>query len=70
MEAGRNDGNLLYLLHLYCDSISRLLEKEGFQGFGKYASYHQPHIWSPACMHQVIAHCLLAKLCQLISRWR
>ena len=37
VEAGRNEGNLLYLLHVYCDSLSRLLEKHGFQGFGKYA---------------------------------
>ena len=35
VEAGRNEGNLLYLLHVYCDSISRLLERHGFQGFGK-----------------------------------
>ena len=36
VEAERNEGNLLYLLHVYCDSLSRLLEKHGFRGFGKY----------------------------------
>lgn len=36
IEAGRHEGNLLYLLHVYCDSLSRLLEKHGFQSFGKY----------------------------------
>ncbi|KAL0039591.1 hypothetical protein WJX77_002835 [Trebouxia sp. C0004] len=35
VEAGRSEGNLLYLLHVYCDSLSRLLEKHGFRGFGK-----------------------------------
>ncbi len=40
VEAGRSEGNLLYLLHVYCDSLSRLLEKHGFRGFGKYALPH------------------------------
>ncbi len=40
VEAGRSEGNLLYLLHVYCDSLSRLLEKHGFTGFGKYALPH------------------------------
>ncbi|DBB17253.1 TPA: hypothetical protein ACH3X3_014305 [Trebouxia sp. C0006] len=35
VEAGRSEGNLLYLLHVYCDTLSRLLEKHGFTGFGK-----------------------------------
>ncbi len=40
VEAGRSEGNLLYLLHVYCDTLSRLLEKHGFTGFGKYAPSH------------------------------
>ncbi len=40
VEAGRSEGNLLYLLHVYCDTLSRLLEKHGFTGFGKYALLH------------------------------
>ncbi len=40
VEAGRSEGNLLYLLHVYCDTLSRLLEKHGFTGFGKYALPH------------------------------
>ena len=35
VDAGRSEGNLLYLLHVYCDDLSRLLEKHGFRGFGK-----------------------------------
>ena len=35
VEVARNEGNLLYLLHVYCDSVSRMLEKHGFKGFGK-----------------------------------
>ena len=40
VEAGKSEGNLLYLLHVYCDTLSRLLEKHGFTGFGKYALPH------------------------------
>lgn len=40
VEAGRSEGNLLYLLHVYCDTLSRLLEKHGFTGFGKYVLPH------------------------------
>ena len=35
VDAGRSEGNLLYLLHVYCDDLSRLLEKHNFRGFGK-----------------------------------
>lgn len=35
VEAARSEGNLLYLLHVYCDTLSRLLEQHGFTGFGK-----------------------------------
>ena len=47
VEAGRSEGNLLYLLHVYCDTLSRLLEKHGFTGFGKYALPHM--LYNCAC---------------------
>lgn len=47
VEAGRHEGNLLYLLHVYCDSLSRLLEKHAFQSFGKYEHLTCPPTLTP-----------------------
>ena len=56
VEAGRHEGNLLYLLHIYCDSLSRLLEKHGFQSFGKYERT------VPCLLHSLLPDALLQPL--------
>ena len=63
MEGGRSEGNLLYLLHVYCDTLSRLLEKHGFTGFGKYVLPHMCYNhyaiqkgFNPDCDHIVREH--------------
>lgn len=54
VEAGRHEGNLLYLLHVYCDTLSRLLEKHGFQSFGKYGT-HTPAMAAIPALSQCTA---------------
>lgn len=63
VEADRHEGNLLYLLHVYCDTLSRLLEKHGFQSFGKYGT-HTPAVAARPCCLPVhsVHHCTVQEV--------